>query len=79
MPGRSWRFQTGNTSEFALDLALVDDPDNVEFLDSDVRASWGTLSIWASGVNLCSVRGRDWADEGTHCYLLRFVEWMIDV
>lgn len=79
MPGVSWRAQTGNTSEFALDLALVDDPDEVGFLDDDVLASWGTLSIWAAGVNLCAVRGRGWAEEGTHWYLLGLAEWFIEV
>ena len=78
MAGVSWRAQAGNTSEFALDLALIDDPDDVDVLDEDVRASWGTLSIWAAGVNLCSINGRGWSEEGTHWYLLGLAEWFIE-
>lgn len=78
MAGVSWRTQVGNTSEFALDLALVDDPDPVEFLDEDVRASWGTISIWAGGANLCSLNGRTWSEDGSHWYLLGLTEWFVD-
>lgn len=78
MPGVSWRAQAGNTGEFAVDLALIDDPDSIDFLDADVRASWGTMSIWAAGINLCSISGRGWSEDGTHWYLLGLAEWFID-
>lgn len=68
----------GSTSEFALDLALIDDPDPVDFLEEDVRASWGTISIWAGGANLCSMNGRTWSEDGSHWYLLTLTEWFVD-
>jgi hypothetical protein len=79
MSGITWRYQAGDTSEFALQLQLShgDDIDD-HMIVADERESWGAFSIWVRGVNLCAHLEGGEDTQTVHWYLLPLLEWIVD-
>jgi Zn-dependent peptidase ImmA (M78 family) len=73
-----WERLAGDTSIFAVKLALIADPDDGRGEDPDNAASWGALSIWARGANLTAHSDSGATFESVTWYLLPFLEWLVD-
>jgi Zn-dependent peptidase ImmA (M78 family) len=79
MSGITWRYQAGDTSEFALQLQLSHDDDTDDhMIAADERESWGAFSIWVRGVNLCAHLEGGEDSQAVHWYLLPLLEWIVD-
>ena len=78
MSSVTWRYLTGDTASFAMELALIVDDVDDWMVDPDERQSWGALSIWVGGANVCEhvVQGENL--RSVHWYLLPVVEWLLD-
>jgi len=76
--GMYWRQLAGDTSVFAVELALISDDDaNDDVVSFEERVSWGALSIWVEGENLTlhSEQGEELF--AAHWYLLPILEWVV--
>lgn len=76
MTSVTWGRLSGDTSVFALDVALMDDPDGGKAADPDETASWGAFALWVDGVNLCSHDEQGEPVARVHWYLLPMLEWL---
>lgn len=74
----SERIDFGNRDLFAVSLQFLPDPYPDEPLDPALRASWGELSIWVAGRNLCAHRVDGEHRDGCRWYLLPLLEWLIE-
>ena len=68
--------QHGDPASFACRIRFYDEPDPRPAVEPELSRSWGELSIWADGENLC----RHWVDAAerpaVHWYLLPLLEWL---
>ena len=76
----TWERLAGNTDRFAVRLSFEPDPDKDAFEDPAYGGSWGTLQVWADGLNLCahhaSGEPSDELSESIHWYILPLLEWI---
>ena len=72
-----WEHLAGDTSEFAIKLAFMDDPDEQYGASSDLSVSWGAFQIWVNGWNLCAHLEEGERVESAHWYLLPLLEWFV--
>lgn len=54
--GVTWRHLAGATDRFAIELALMEDPDNGGFAPPEVGSSWGEFRLFVGGRNLCEAK-----------------------
>lgn len=75
----NWEMQAGDPTVFAFGLAFLPNPhgDN-DRATSEERESWGALTIWAAGENLCSHLEQGEVLDSAHWYLLALIEWLVD-
>ena len=73
----TWGQLHGSTGTLAIDLRLMDDPDNVASVDADESASWGSVTIWANGRNLFAHEESGEIVSSLHWYLLPLAEWLV--
>jgi hypothetical protein len=79
MTAITWRYQAGDTSDFAILLQLSRDDDTDDYMvAADERESWGSFSFWVNGVNLCAHLENGEPAETVHWYLLPLLEWIVD-
>ncbi|MGH3624970.1 MAG: hypothetical protein ACRDQ5_24815, partial [Sciscionella sp.] len=74
----TWRYLSGNTASFAVELALIADDTDDWMIDADERASWGALALWVDGVNVCEHTVQGETLRFAHWYLLPIAEWLIE-
>jgi Zn-dependent peptidase ImmA (M78 family) len=76
----NWEMQVGDPSVFAFRLAFLRNPhgDDDRAADEE-RASWGALTLWAGGENLCAHYEQGEVLETAHWYLLPIMEWLTDI
>jgi hypothetical protein len=74
--GTRWARLAGDTSRFAIELALGPEEIPGE-VAPDEAASWGSLKIWIAGSNVCAAQVRGQRLEAAHWYLLPVAEWLI--
>ena len=72
-----WEHLAGDTSEFAIKLAFMDDPDEHRGACADLSVSWGAFQIWVNGWNLCAHLEEGERVESAHWYLLPLLEWFV--
>jgi hypothetical protein len=79
----TWERLAGDTDRFAVRLSFEPDPDKDIFEDPAYGGSWGTLQIWADGLNICAHHAAgepsDELYESVHWYLLPLLEWIAKV
>jgi Zn-dependent peptidase ImmA (M78 family) len=75
--GIRWEKLVGDTSTFAIKLALSDDPDEGAGVTLDEAASWGSLQLWVNDTNLCLHQSEGELVESVHWYLLPLIEWVV--
>jgi len=73
-----WERLEGRTDSFAIKVALIDDPDHGQAATSEDSLSWGSLELWVDGQNLCAHLEDGDRVEGSHWYLLPFLEWLVE-
>jgi hypothetical protein len=73
----TWQYLSGDTSSFAVQLALVTDDVDDWMVDADERRSWGTIAIWVNGRNVCEHTAQAETIEAAHWYLLPVAEWLV--
>jgi Zn-dependent peptidase ImmA (M78 family) len=79
MSSVTWRYQAGDTSEFAFMLLLARDDDTDDhMIAADERESWGAFSLWVRGVNLCAHLEDGEDSQAVFWYLLPLLEWLVD-
>lgn len=78
MSSVTWRYLSGDTATFAVELSLVTDNVEDSMVDQDERHSWGALSIWIGGSNVCEHVAQGETLRSAHWYLLPIVEWLTD-
>lgn len=59
----------GDKKTFALEVELTPDPDGGKYAFPEECISWGRLSIWINGLDICAPYGINW-------YLLPTLEWL---
>lgn len=74
----SWQSFAGDTSRFALRIALQADPHDTRAATPEESASWGSLAVWVRGTNLCAYTADDISSDGVHWYLLPIAEWFVE-
>ncbi|WIX85845.1 ImmA/IrrE family metallo-endopeptidase [Amycolatopsis sp. DG1A-15b] len=78
MSSVTWRYLTGDTASFAVEFALVADDVADWMVDPDERLTWGALSIWVGGANVCEHVVQGEVLRGAHWYLLPILEWLVE-
>ncbi|MGW4116760.1 ImmA/IrrE family metallo-endopeptidase [Actinosynnema sp. NPDC004786] len=78
MSSVTWRYLSGDTATFAVELALVADQSGDWMVDADERASWGSLALWINGVNVCEHTVQGETIHAAHWYLLPIAEWLVE-
>lgn len=78
MSSVTWRYLSGNTATFAIELSLISDTSDDWMVDADERATWGALALWIGGVNVCEHVMQGERLQFAHWYLLPIVEWLVD-
>lgn len=73
----TWAALAGDTSEFAVELAFINDPEDHVY-DEDEKSSWGRFTIWANNVNLTEHIEQGESLKATHWYLLPLLEWVVE-
>ncbi len=73
----TWERLAGDTDRFAVRLSFEPDPDKDVFEDPAYGGSWGTVQIWADGLNLCAHHAAGESSDSVHWYLLPFLEWIV--
>jgi hypothetical protein len=71
-----WERLAGDTSEFAVKLAFLRDPDAGEAASPEERLSWGAFQLWVRGCNLCLHTEEGEVLDSVHWYLLPLLEWL---
>ncbi len=74
----NWEFLTGDTSRFAVRIALSPDPFEGRGVTDEVSASWGAFEIWVDGRNLCAQIETGDTLNAVHWYLLPVLEWFVE-
>jgi len=77
MSSVTWRYLSGNTADFAIELTLIQDDLDDWMVAEDERASWGSFSLWLGGINACEHAVQGEYLRAAHWYLLSIVEWFI--
>ena len=72
-----WERLAGDTSEFAIKIAFLDDQDEGQGASTDMSLSWGAFQIWVNGWNLCAHLEEGERVESAHWYLLPLLEWFV--
>jgi len=49
----TWRYLSGDTADFAIELTLIQDDLDDWMVAEDERVSWGSFSLWLGGINAC--------------------------
>jgi Zn-dependent peptidase ImmA (M78 family) len=75
--GTRWEMLVGDTSTFAIKLALSDDPDEGAGVTQEEAASWGSLQLWVNDTNLCLHQSDGELVGSVHWYLLPLIEWIV--
>ncbi|HEX4421103.1 MAG TPA: ImmA/IrrE family metallo-endopeptidase [Kofleriaceae bacterium] len=69
--------ELGDRTSFALAFQLRDDPDPAS--PAEVRASWGSIQIWISGLNITTgVTAAGQAVDSAECPLLPIASWFLN-
>lgn len=74
----TWGLQRGDPRALALRLELIADPDDGRAADAAMAASWGSLSLWAGGVNVMAHSDGHESHDAVHWYLLPWLEWLAE-
>ena len=78
MSSVTWRYLSGDTADFAIELTLIQDDLDDWMVAEDERASWGSFSLWLGGINACEHAVQGEYLRAAHWYLLPIAEWFID-
>ncbi|GAB4206848.1 MAG: hypothetical protein OHK0013_23880 [Sandaracinaceae bacterium] len=74
----TWGMQRGDARQLALRVQLAEDPDRGRGASPVVAASWGSLALWAGGVNVTAHSDGQESHDAIHWYLLPWLEWLAD-
>lgn len=75
----TWRQLVGNTDRFAVEVALMPDPDEGRHASPAVAASWGQFKLFIDGKNLCESRDPSGVIlDSVHWYLLPVIKFFIE-
>lgn len=73
----NWEMQAGDPSVFAFRLAFLRNPHgDDDHAEPEERMSWGALTLWAGGENLCAHYEQGEVLDSAHWYLLPLLEWL---
>jgi Zn-dependent peptidase ImmA (M78 family) len=78
MSSVTWRYLSGDTASFAIELSLISDELDDWMVDADERASWGAVAFWVGGINVCEHAVQGETLRAAHWYLLPLVEWLVE-
>jgi Zn-dependent peptidase ImmA (M78 family) len=67
--------EAGDRETMAIAMRLFDNPDS-DAADRDVAATWGDLTIWVGGRNVCAHRVPDEEHEAVRWHFLAVLEWL---
>jgi hypothetical protein len=74
----TWRYLVGDTSTFAAQFTFVEDDVADSMVNAADRRSWGSLSLWIAGQNVCAHSVQDEYLESAHWYLFSVIRWFAD-
>jgi len=77
-PDTAKTIRHGDVDSFACWLRFYPEPDAAPDVDSDLACSWGELSLWVRGRNLCAHWMHGERHDAVHWYLLSFLEWLAE-
>jgi len=77
-PDTAKTIRYGDVESFACWLRFYPEPEAATEVERDLALSWGELSLWVHGRNLCAHWMHAESHEGIHWYLLSLLEWLAD-
>jgi Zn-dependent peptidase ImmA (M78 family) len=77
-PDTAKTIRHGDLASFACQVRFYPEPDAAVEVDPELALSWGELSLWVRGRNLCAHWMHGDSHPGVHWYLLSFLEWLAE-
>lgn len=77
-PDTAKTIRHGDVDSFACWVRFYPEPDAAPDVDPGLGCSWGELSLWVRGRNLCAHWMHGERHDGAHWYLLSFLEWLAE-
>jgi Zn-dependent peptidase ImmA (M78 family) len=76
--GTTWKSFGGDTARFAIEISFDRDPDEGAGASPEESGSWGSLRLWANGLNLTAHTELGESVSAAHWYMLPVLEWLAE-